>query len=202
MGNLRRSVGFVASLGNTRIKSILWPEGTLALLLGLSSSSVAIKYLDLPLRLEAASDALRVLSSLLGMVLAGLMLVITISNDDYLKLLNRTSDGVLGFYRPFVLAIGIQILTILSLIAYRAMATDVTHSIEGWSFRLITVMFVFSLLDIVALARNLLMHAVTRAKQSDLTESPDDVVAQRRESSSGSTVSGAMRPWRRKAARS
>ena len=191
MGSLRRSVGFMAALGNTKIKSILWSEGALALLIGLSSSSAAIVYLALPLRLEAASDALRVLSSLLGMVLAGLMLVITISNDDYLRLLNRSSVGVVGFYRPFVLAIGIQILTILSLIAYRATAEDVSSSIEGWSFRLVTVLFIFSLLDIVALARSLLMHAVTRAKQSDTVRGhvDEDGVSHSESQTSGARLS-------------
>lgn len=167
MGSLRRSVGFVAALGNTKIKNILWPEGTLAILFGLSSSSIAVAYIDIRLRIEAASDALRVLSSLLGMVLAGLMLVITIANDDYMRLLSRSSVGVVGFYRPFILAIGIQILTILSLIGYRAVARDVGN-MEAWLFRMVTILFVFSLLDIVALARTLLMHAVTRAKQSDI----------------------------------
>ena len=169
MGSLRRSVGFLAALGNTTIKSILWPEGTLALLLGLLGSSIAIEHISLYLRLQVASDALRVLSSLLGMVLAGLMLVITISNDDYMRLLNRSSVGVVGFYRPFILAIGVQISTILLLISYRAMARDVEPSIEEWTFRIVTIMFIFSLLDLVALARNLLMHAITRGMQSDIS---------------------------------
>lgn len=192
MGSLRRSVGFIAALGNTKIKSILWPEGTLAILFGLVGSSLAIEYIDLHLRVEAASDALRVLSSLLGMVLAGLMLVITISNDEYMRLLGRSSVGVVGFYQPFILAIGLQVLTILLLIAYRAIARDL-GGLEEWFFRVIAVLFIFALLDIVALARSLLMHAVTRAMQSDI---PKDDATEDQMKSSELSVPRPKRPWR------
>lgn len=164
MPERRREVGFVTALGKSSVSSLIWPEGVGAAVVGLGGASLLITYADLDTRLRVAGDALVVLAPLLGVVLAALTLVIAVSTDQYVRLLSKTASGLIGFYRPFIIAIGVQVWTILIVIAYRAIAGEASEEAEGWVFRLVGFLVVFSLLDILAVGRNVLMHATTRAR--------------------------------------
>jgi len=171
MPERRREVGFLTALGKSSVVSLLWPEGFGAVVLGLGGASLLVEYSDLETRLSVAADALVVLAPLLGVVLAALTLVITVSTDDYVRLLSKTSSGVVGFYRPFIIAIGCEVWTILLLLTYRVAAAAMGEGAEAWMFRLVGFLVVFSVLDILAVGRTVLMHATTRARIVDTEES-------------------------------
>jgi hypothetical protein len=164
MPELRREVGFVNAIGKSRVASLIWPEGVGAAIVGIGGASLLLEYTDLEARLRTASDALVVLSPLLGVILAALTLVIAVSSNEYVNLLKKTSGGVVAFYRPFIIAIGLEIWTILLVIAYRATAQEVSQDAEGWMFRIVGFLVAFCLLDVLAVARSVLMHAMSRAR--------------------------------------
>lgn len=167
MPERRREVGFLTALGKSSVSSLLWPEGLGAAVLGLGGASLLVEYADLETRLSVAADALVVLAPLLGVVLAALTLVIAVSSDDYVRLLSKTSSGVVGFYRPFIIAIGFEVWTILLVLTYRASAGEIAAGAEAWMFRLVGFLVVFCVLDILAVGRTVLMHATTRARVID-----------------------------------
>ena len=172
MGKLRRQVGFVTSVSKLTIGSVLWPEGASALLVGGGGAIALLQVSSLRTRLEVAADALVVLAPLLGVVVAGLTLVIVVSSDNYLRLLAKTNKDPIAFYRPFMVAIGIEIWTMLTIITYRAIAMKVASALEHYLFALVCVSFVFALLDIIAIARNVLMHTLVRSRILEIDESP------------------------------
>ena len=164
MGELRRSVGLLRALRHTRIRALVWPEGVVAAVLGFGGSELLVRYGDLELRRSIAADALVVLAPLLGVVLAALTIVIAVSSDDYVRLLSKAEDGVKAFYRPFIVAIGLEISAILLVIGYRASAELLISPAESWVFRLSCFLVVFAIVDVLAVGRNVVMHALTRAR--------------------------------------
>ena len=164
MAELRRQVGFVPALVKVGARSLLWPEGFWALVVGGAGGVVLTRCSTLKVRLDVAADGLVVLAPLLGVVLAALTLVIVISSDEYTRFLGKASEGILGFYRPFIIAIGLEIWTILTIIGYRAVAQELPSIWERLVFCAMCILIVFTLLDILAIARNVLMHALTRSK--------------------------------------
>ena len=171
MAEYRRQVGFLPSLSKLTIGSLLWPEGVGGLVFGGGGAIALIQVSSLKARLEVAADALVVLAPLLGVVLAGLTLVIAVSSDDYLRLLARTKKDPLAFYRPFIIAIGVEIWTMLLIIGYRAVAEDMPNTWENWGFGIVCFFIVFALLDILAIARNVLMHTLIRSKAIKMDQS-------------------------------
>lgn len=166
MPERRREVGFLSALGDSSLASLVWPEGAAALVIGFGGASLLVAESDVPARINVAGDSLVVLAPLLGVVLAALTLVIAVSSEEYTRALNETSKGVVGFYRPFIIAIGLEVWTILLAIAYRATAANLDSVVEGWLFRLLGFLIAFCVLDILAIGRNVLMHAVTRARMT------------------------------------
>lgn len=167
MPERRREVGFLTALGKSSISSLLWPEGLSAILLGIGGATLLVEHSNLETRLSVAADALVVLAPLLGVVLAALSIVIAVSSDEYVRLLSKTTTGVVGFYRPFIIAIGVEAWTILLVLTYRAAAGEIGSGAEAWMFRIVGFLVVFSILDILAVGRTVLMHATTRARMLD-----------------------------------
>jgi len=115
-------------------------------------------------RVSVAGDYLTIAGALLGIVFAGFALVIALMSDEYLRWLDDTSSGVVGFLSPFIVSVGLQVATLLGAILYRSTVGHLPHGADKWFFGVVSVLFFTAALDVVALARSVLMHGVARAR--------------------------------------
>lgn len=164
MGRLRQEFGFWNALGQMRLSDLKSPEIVWGLGLG-AGLAVVLDLLDkLPGRVGVVGDYLVISGALLGIVFAGFALVIALMSDQYIRWLEETDSGVLGFLRPFIVSVGFQVGALLGAVLYRAVAGNLPHSAEQWAFGVVSVFFFIAVLDVVALARSVLMHGVARAR--------------------------------------
>lgn len=105
-----------------------------------------------------------VVAALVGIVFAGMALVVSLLSDAYLLLLAESEAGVLGFLRPFMLTIGTQVTTVLGAVFYASLVRTIPEAIEPWLFGALSIMFAASCLDVVVLMRSVFMHALLRTR--------------------------------------
>jgi hypothetical protein len=168
MAKLRRRFGFWGAVGRLQLSDLVAPEILFGLALGGSGAWLLVSRTTVTERVGSAGDYLALVAALLGVVFAGFALVISLMSDRYLRLLGPPDDGVVNFLSPFILATGLQVGTILGTVAYRAGAPYLPPKLEPWAFGAISVLFAISVLDVVALARSLMMHGVARAKDLEV----------------------------------
>lgn len=176
MADLRRKFGFWGAVGSLRLRDLAAPEFAWGLALGGGAAWYMVRFHDLDARVALAGDYLSITPALLGVVFAGFALVIALMSDAYIRLLQSTSGGALGFLRPFIIATGIQVGTLIGAVWYRAMASDLVPGAEPWVFAAVSILFAVSALDVVALARSVLMHGIARAAHLEI-----DDLSQKRE---------------------
>lgn len=152
-----------------------WPT-LWGLLLGIGGGWGLLTVTHAAERHGIAGDFLVVLAPLLGVVLAAFALVIGMFSDRYLLLLHKGPNGVIGFLRPFFVAIGVLVATIVVTIAYRACGTLVYSKIEVGLWLVNCFLFVYAMTDIVEVARTVIAHGVTRAEDLATDESGNNVV--------------------------
>lgn len=187
MGNLRRQVGFWAAVGRMNLKVFVTPEIGGGIILGVAGSLYMVKRANLSDRIDLVASYLPLAGALLGIVFASLALVVALFTNDYLRYLDSdgSGDGVVRFLSPFMFAIGLQVTVLLGAVAYGAGAKDLPETAEAWTFGVLTTLFVIAALDVVAIARSVIMHGVARARINDAEVSAiDDRRSQRRSSGS------------------
>ena len=143
------------------------PEGALALLVASVAALLLCTQASVLDRVEVAASSLRIIAPLLGVVLAALTFVVSFASDEYLRHLKATESGVIAFYRPFVFLIGIEILTLILIITYQAMATKTLAGVECSIFGAMCFLVAYSIFNVLAVARNVVMHALLRARLLD-----------------------------------
>ncbi|QYJ04236.1 hypothetical protein KUV85_00715 [Nocardioides panacisoli] len=123
---------------------------------------------DLAARANLVDSYLPLAGALLGIVFAALALVVGLFTTDYLRLLDEdgSGDGVVGFLSPFMIAIGLQVTVLIGGVSYGAAASQVPSTGEAWWFGVETTLFLVAALDVVALARSVVMHGVARSRMS------------------------------------
>lgn len=169
---LRRELGFLKALGAMSLGEVVTsPEFIGAALIGAGGGSALLHITTVGGRRGVASDYLLLLGPLVGVVLAALALVIALMSDSYLRLLRSGDGGVLSFVRPFIVTVGVQVAALIGGVAYRATATRMGHTGENAAFVLLSFVFVFGALDVVAITRNLFAHALLRERLSVVEES-------------------------------
>ncbi len=162
--DLNRPIGFWRALGDFRLKEVLWPEGVLALLFGAGGAALALSATTLPEREDVVGTVLALAGGLFGVVFAALAIVVSLPSTSYLRMLGQTPQGGMRlFLDPFLVAAGTQVTIVVLAIAYRIIAEDVATWAEQVGFCALGFIFMFGLLDIVALARQLVRHGVLRA---------------------------------------
>ncbi len=170
---LRRPVGVwraVIALGDYPLKQALWPEATLALVIGGGGSVLIVRATTASERVGAASDVLVLAAALLGVVFAALAIVVSLPSTSYLRMLGETEDGGMRkFLDPFLVAVGTQIALLLLTFAYILVAEAVPRWVEHATFYVTATVLVFGLLDIASLARQLVRHGVLRAADAALS---------------------------------
>jgi hypothetical protein len=166
MGRLRREFGFWRSLGRMQLSDLWTPEIVSGVVIGIGLAVALDNVATRSARLGVAGDYLPIAGALLGIVFAGFALVIALMSDDYLRGLEEETDsGVVGFLSPFVVSVGLQVATLIGAVLYRAIASQLPRTAEEWFFGVISVLFFTATLDVVALARSVLMHGVARARK-------------------------------------
>jgi hypothetical protein len=164
MSNLRRQFGFWRSLGRMQLSDLLAPEVFFGVVIGVGLTVLLIHVDNLNSRLGVVGDYLPIAGALLGIVFAGFALVIALFSDDYLRWLEQTDSGVAGFLSPFMVSVGLQVGTLIASVLYRATAAHLPPTAEKWFFGVVSVLFFTASLDVVALARSVLMHGVARSR--------------------------------------
>jgi hypothetical protein len=165
MGSLRREVGFWSAVGHMRLRDLLSPE----IAIGVAGSIFMLHEAKLTDRLSLVGDYLPLVAALLGIVFAALALVVALFGDEYLKFLEENGPGVLSFMRPFMFSIGLMVAVLLGSVGYRATAHHLPASAESWVFGVLTTLFLVAALDVVALARSVMMHGLARARTQKIT---------------------------------
>jgi hypothetical protein len=180
---LRREVGFWGTLGRMRFSQLASPEFLGALTLGAGGSLALLWHTDATSRVGIVGDFLILSGALLGIVFAGFSLVVMLLSDSHLRWLNEAPGGVKAFLTPFVFATGLQVGTILGSVIYRAAGSVLPSSAEKAVFVVLSFLFVYALLDVVALARNLVAHGLVRSGSAGLEDL--DEARRRREQREG-----------------
>ncbi|MFS0866050.1 hypothetical protein AB3M83_01790 [Microbacterium sp. 179-B 1A2 NHS] len=164
MAQLRTEVGFWHAVGHLRLRDVLTVEFGLSAVLAASLAWFLVSYGSLEDRLAAAGLFVSVVAALVGVVFAGVALVTSLLSDAYLRLLSTAGSGILAFLRPFMLAVGVQVATVIGSVLYVATATRLPPTLEAWLFGILCLFFVGSCLEIVVLTRSVFMHAQLRAQ--------------------------------------
>lgn len=169
MGSLRREVGFWSAVGRMRFHALISAEIGGGIVIGVAGSLFMLRVTPLKDRVAMVGDYLPLVAALLGIVFAALALVVALLSDEYLKYLEDEGPGVLAFLSPFMFAIGVQVSVLLGAVVYRAGATHMSAGVEHWFFGALTTLFVIAALDVVALARSVMMHGLARARTRKIT---------------------------------
>ncbi len=144
-------------------------------MIGAGGSALVVGATTLDERLSTIGTILALAAGFFGVVFAALAIVVSLPSTSYLRMLQQTPEGGMRrFLEPFLVAVGTQVAIVLLCIAYRLVARDVTASIEHVTFGLIGFLFLFGLLDIAALARQLVRHGIYRAVDAELEERDGD----------------------------
>ena len=163
---MERKFGFWRSLRRLSGEDIFSLELLAAILIGVGGGTGLLTKTRAGDRYDIAGDFLIVIGPLLGVVFAAFALVIALLSDSYLIALSESKDGVASFFRPFLVAIGIQVGALLLTIIYRAGLDYLPSKAEVGLFLVVCFLVVFALLDVVALARNVFAHGVTRGEEA------------------------------------
>jgi len=157
----------VRALGQYRLVDALWPEVVLGLVVGGGGAALAIQATTPAARVALSGQVLALAGVLLAVTFAALAFVVAIPSGGYLRLLGETSGGGMQkFLDPFLVAVGAQIGLILLAIAYRVFAGSVVRPVDHVAFVALGFLAVFTILDIAALARQLVFHGVLRAQEA------------------------------------
>lgn len=169
----RSDVGFWAAVGRLRLAEVLTVETGASLFMGGALGVLLWRWGSAEDRLAAAGHYLVVLPALVAIVFAGLALVAAFLSDSYLRLLRSAPSGVLGFFSPFLLAVGVQIGAVLGTVAYLALGPNMPECVEQVAFVALSVLFVAACLELVVLTRSVLMHVLLRSRLGEVAGGDD-----------------------------
>lgn len=157
----------VGRLSGYTVRELLWPEGVFAVAIGVGGSVAVVKATKLADRIDAVGDVLALGGALLAVVFTALALVVSIPSKEYIRKLAETPDGgILRFLDPFLVAVGTQAAILIVGFGYKLGAEHVPWRVEHAAFYVLGFLFVFGLLDVVALARSLVRHGVNRGREA------------------------------------
>jgi len=143
-------------------------------LIGAGVATIQMVWGNRDARIALAGDFLSITSALLGVVFAAFALLVAFFSPGYVSLLNAIPSGVKGFLQPFLLAIGVQVALILGVVLYRSLPATVPDWVSHIGFYALSITSAAVLMDVVALARSVLIHGVLRGKQEALNSRNDN----------------------------
>lgn len=110
-------------------------------------------------------------SALLGMVLAGLAVVVTLTSDELLAIAARVGRGVVEDYFPFSLAASVAVMTTAVSVLFLIFTPKDDMVAMRIGIGLSMALFVWALLNVLALVRFVAQRGITRAIQASTSES-------------------------------
>jgi hypothetical protein len=160
----RRKFGFWYILREEKKWRVIKWEGVSALIIGTAGSIALLHWTDVAARVSISGDFLIIVSALLGVILASFALVVAFLSDSYTLQLQKNPRGVRAFFAPFMINIGVDVGLVIGAVAYRAVASRLPSLVEKTFFVVIATLFIYAALNITALTRTVMAHAVTRAE--------------------------------------
>lgn len=165
MSKFRREHGFWAAVSGLKLKELFSAEIMIGVSVGIVIATLQLIWGNRESRVGLAGDYLAITSALLGVVFAAFALLVAFFSPAYVSLLNGLDSGIKGFLQPFLIAIGVQVVLILGIVIYRALPNESPEWMSQIGFYAVSVTFAAALMDVVALARSVLIHGVLRGKQ-------------------------------------
>lgn len=145
-------------------------EGVSALVIGTAGSAVLVSVTTVADRIATAGDFLSLIAAILGIVLAAFALTVAFLSDSYTLQLQKNPKGVRAFFAPFMINLGVDVGLVIGAVAYRAAAAHLPNWVEEALFVIIATIFVYAALNVVALARAVMAHGVTRAELIEMDQ--------------------------------
>jgi hypothetical protein len=165
----------LARLGDFKVRELIWPETICGLVVGGGGAVLIVRNTPLSDRMDVMGDVLALAGALLAVVFTALALVVSIPSVDYIRKMAETpGGGMIRFLDPFLVAVGTQAVVVLLALGYKLMAEHVSFQVEHAAFYVAGFLFVFGLLDVVALARSLVRHGLNRATEALRGASPEN----------------------------
>jgi uncharacterized membrane protein len=138
-------------------------EGLIALLISVPAIYLSHEHLSTNERVSIANDMLATTTGILGVIFASFAIVAALMSDSYVRLLNKKEGRLKQFYSIFIIVIGFAVCSIALAISYKATAEHLPTQYEAPLFFASLFCFLYTLFNVVALARNIFGHGVTRA---------------------------------------
>lgn len=178
--DLNQPVGVWRALGEFKLKEMV-PETALALLVGGGGAALVVRATDVADRADVMNEVMALAGAFVAVTFTALALVVSIPSTSYLRMLHETRDGgIRRFLDPFLLGVGVQITVILIALAFRLVAEDVAWWLEHAGFYVLGFLFAFAVLDLAALARQLVRHGILRAVDATIAEEEKEAADVRR----------------------
>lgn len=173
--DLRKEHGFLAAVGALKLSDVFKsPEFFLGVPLGLALAAAQTFWGTTELRVSTTGAFISVITSLIGIIFAAFAMMVAFLSPRYLSFLDQSDEGVKKFFRPFMIAIGMQCLLLFLSVFHFSLGKSLDHVTELVLFWVTSVTFSWNVLEIVALARNVMMQASVRAKHDRLFEGRDN----------------------------
>jgi hypothetical protein len=168
--DLDRPVGVLHAAGEIKFKDFLRPC-LAAAFFGGGGAALILRATDVSDRIDAMGDLLPLGGGLLAVVFGALAIVVSLPSMSYLRMLEETPEGGMGrFLDPFLVAAAVQVTVVILALVYRAVAGHLPWQIEHAAFYVAGAVFVFGILEIFALARQLVQHGIYRAIDATLPD--------------------------------
>lgn len=166
----RRKFGFWHILWEQNKWRLVKWEGVWALVIGVGGGIEVTRWTTTTARVSISGDFLTIVSALIGVVLASFALVVAFLSESYTLQLQKNPKGVRAFFAPFVINVGVDVGLIIGTVAYRAIASNLPHLVEKILFVILAILFIYAILNIMALTRAVMAHAVTRAELIEMDD--------------------------------
>lgn len=166
----RRKFGFWHILREQNKWRLVKWEGVWSLVIGVGGGIEVTRWTTTTARVSISGDFLTIVSALIGVVLASFALVVAFLSESYTLQLQKNPKGVRAFFAPFVINVGVDVGLIIGTVAYRAIASNLPHLVEKILFVILAILFIYAILNIMALTRAVMAHAVTRAELIEMDD--------------------------------
>ena len=167
MGSLREEYGFAKAFRYLIIKSVLSLEFAFSLII----ATVSCLAMFNQKHSEIFSEALPILTginvTIAGIIFTGLTLVATLFSSKYLSRDSSEESGHIIFFRPYIFALGTQILALIICIFLVFCRYLFINPISFVLLGIATLLTTYGLFELLALGRNVIYHVLLRNKMGE-----------------------------------
>ncbi|MGJ3403224.1 hypothetical protein [Glutamicibacter sp. Je.9.36] len=162
---MRREHGFLAAVGALKFKDVFASsEFLVGVPVGILLASAQTAWGTTELRVSTTTAFVSIITALLGIIFAGFAMVVAFLSPKYLSFLDQSEEGVKKFFRPFMIAIGMQCILLFLAVFHMSLGASLDWVTELVLFWVTSISFAWNVIDVVALARSVMMQATVRAR--------------------------------------